>query len=324
MRILHLSDYSLSGAPYRLSQVQRLGGLDSRLITFDNQKERGGHRRFPGDVLVSDDPALIEELVRAATVIHYHNQWRELQIFQKLPWIWDLARAKPSVIQFHSWTRHTFQPQLEEPSLTKLVCAQYQVRLYPECMPVPIALPIDDPLHQPTWIENDPPVILYTPSELVRTGWNDKGFAVTRKILEEGRLRYELIHDAQWEHVMRRRQQSDIAIDEVVTGSYHTCSLESLSTGLAVIAGLDSQTVDALEAVTGTREHPWIVAKPDTLFDRLSELVQDEGYRKAKRRESRAYMERYWSVPALNARYEIAYRAALQRGPALSTRVAVG
>ena len=313
MRILHLSDFSLSGAPYRLSQVQRLGDLDSRLITYDNHEKCGGWRGFPGDLSAGDDPELLENLFRKADVIHYHNFWKESRVLAHLPWAWEIVRKKPSVIQFHSWTRHQFEEQLREPGLVKLVCAQYQVRLYPECIPVPLAIPIDDALHRPANIHNDPPIIVYTPSEMVRKGWNDKGYAETVPTLARG-FRYELAFDRKWEDVMKLRRQCDIAIDEVMTGSYHTCSLEALSQGLATIAGLDSQTVDALESVTGTRRHPWIVARPDTLHQTLTELVHDHDYRIEKRREARAYMERYWNTAAVNQRFREAYQLALVQG----------
>ena len=66
--------------------------------------------------------------------------------------------------------------------------------------------------------------------------------------------------------------------------------------------------------VTGTREHPWIVATPESLRERLTELVEDGAYRRAKRREARAYMERHWSPAAIAGRFEAIYGEALERG----------
>jgi hypothetical protein len=310
VKILHLSDGALSGAPVRLAQVQRLGGLEARMLNVDHAF---GSRVYGHDALMDDGPDLVTRLLEEADVLHFHNWWRESFLFATYPWAWELARDKPSVIQFHTSRRPHHEASLAEPSLLKLVVAQYHVRFYPECRPMPNAVPIDDPLHRPLGVENDPPVVAFTPPQCEDTeGWGRKGARETLPVLESG-FRHRFITEAPWEKAMRLRQECDIAIDEVVTGSYHMCSLESLSQGLATIAGLDAQTVDALELVTGTREHPWIVASPETLRLVLRELVEDDGFRQAKRREAREYMERHWNPAAIAARYLEVYTEALER-----------
>jgi hypothetical protein len=112
---------------------------------------------------------------------------------------------------------------------------------------------------------------------------------------------------------MQARQRCDIAIDEVVTGSYHMCSLEALSQGLATVAALDDLTVDALERVTGTREHPWVVARLDSLERRLRELCDDPAYLQARREQSRAYMVRYWHPRRLVENMRAIYARVLER-----------
>ena len=309
MKIVHLSDYPLSAAPYRLMQVQRLGGLDARLINF---RVNFDPWTYPFDVMAGDDPELIRELLAAADVIHFHNWWRQSQLFAVHPWAWEAVRRKPTVIQFHSPRQEQFEEALAEPSLVKLVVAQYQVRIYPECRPVPNAVPIGDAVHAPAGTENSPPIVAFTPGNCDRGGWSDKGCAQTLAVLGRG-FRYRFVTDVCWYDAMAARRSCDIAIDEVVTGSYHMCSLEALSQGLATIAGLDERTVDALEMVTGTREHPWIVARPESLHGELRKLVEDEGYRRSKRREARRYMERYWNTEALTRQFVAIYSELLER-----------
>jgi len=317
LRVVHISWDPLSAAPYRLVQVQRIAGLTAHLISEDLSY---GYRSYPHDVLMSEDRDRLAHLLEEADVIHYHNWWREGEFFQRHPWAWSMVRRKPSVIQFHSPRAPWYEKQLGAPGLLKLVVAQYHVREYPECIPVPNAVPIDDPLHRPLEIDNEPPVVAYTPPICDGTGWYDKGFAETMPVLERG-FRYLLATNTPWEQVMGLRQRCDIAIDEVVTGSYHMCSLESLSQGLATVAGLDGCTIDALEAVTGTRAHPWVVAGPETLERELRDLVEDADYRWAKRQEARQYMERYWSAGAVAGRFLEIYAMALERrSPAVSGR----
>lgn len=310
MKVTHIAPGVLSLAPYRLMQVQRLGGLDARLVSFRNTYPDWPYR-YPYDRLMSDDPELIARLLREADVIHYHSSHARNPLFTTLPWTRDLVRDKPSVIQFHSSPQPEFDDDRSNPRLVKLVVAQYQARLYPECLPAPNAVPIDDPLHRALDVHNDPPIVGFTPSNRDACfGWGNKGCAETLPVLESG-FHHRFVFDVCWEEAMSARQTCDIAIDEIVTGSYHMCSLESLSQGLATIAGLDAQTVDALEAVTGTRDHPWIVATPETLRRELTKLVEDDGYCRAKRREARRYMERYWNAEVIARNYERIYRRAL-------------
>jgi hypothetical protein len=310
LKVVHISDFPLSGAPYRLAEVQRLQGLEARLLNHVDRYDE--NRVYPHDLLMSAEPGLIAHLLESADVIHFHNQWRNGELFRLHPWAWDVVRRKPCVIQFHTPREEHLEEGLGEPSLLKLVVAQYQVRFYPECRPVPNVVPIDDALHSPAGAENDPPVIAYTPGNCDRTGWRSKGCAETLAVLERG-FRYRFVTGVPWTEAMAVKRPCDIAIDEVVTGSYHLCSLEALSLGLATIAGLDERTVDALEAVTGTREHPWIVARPDTLHGELARLVADGDYRRAKRREGRAYMERHWNPARVVARFVDVYAEALGR-----------
>jgi hypothetical protein len=304
-----LTDFPLSVAPLRLVQVLRLGGLDARLV---NYRINYDEEFYPYDLKVGDDDERVLRLLAEADVVHFHNHWSDSRILADLPGARDLAAGKPAVIQFHSRRLPQFEPALAEPALVKLVIAQYHPRLYPECRPVPNVVPIDDPLHRPLGVENDPPVVAFTPPNCTHAGWGDKGCPETLAVLARG-FSHRFATGVPWEEAMRLRQGCDVAIDEIKTGSYHMVSLEALSQGLATVAGLDALTVDALEAVTGTRDHPWVVAGPATLHRELTRLVEDHDYRRAKRREARSYMERYWNPAAVAARFGAIYREARER-----------
>lgn len=308
MKVVHLSEGPLSGGPIRLAQVQKLGGLDARLLSVTQWQN--DQRFYPHDLVAADDPRAVADVLAAADVVHCHNHYRDSELFQVLPWAWDLVRGKPLVIHFHTPRGAELDPGLQEPAAIRLVPAQYHVRCYPECRPVPNAVPIDDAYHRPLGLENDPPIVAFTPSDCGAGDWYEKGCRETLAVLGRG-FRYRFTTESPWHEAMLLRQACDVAIDEVVTGSYHLCSLEALSQGLATVAGLDARTIDALEAVTGTREHPWVVATLETLEERLRTLVEDHAYRADRRRAARAYMERYWSPRALARVYEGIYQEAL-------------
>jgi hypothetical protein len=314
MKVVHIADGALAAAPYRLMQVQRLGGLEARLI---NCLYTGDW--YPRDLVMEDGPEALAGVVAQADVIHYHNRWRQSRLFACHPWMWPLVEGKPSVIQFHSARRAEFEEALAAPSLVKLVVAQYQPRLYPECRPVLNAVPIDDPLHSPhaSAAPDDgrrrerPPVVAFTPPQCSDLeGWSRKGCAETLRVLRQG-FAHRFVTGVPWEAAMRLRRECDIAIDEVVTGSYHMCSLEALSQGLATIAGLDVKTVDALERATGTRRHPWVVAKPETLHGELARLCADRDYLRSRQLAARAYMEEFWNPAVFVATFTEVYELAL-------------
>lgn len=305
MKIVHLCDYPLSLAPYRLCKIQQKAGMDARLIGFTDHYDP--QNRLPYDVLFNESFSLTNQLLEEAEVIHYHNCWKNAKLFQAHPQLWDLVKKKKSVIQFHSYRYKEFEEALQSPSLIKLVIAQYHVRLYPECIPVQNAVPIYDDLHSPNWIYNEVPQVAFTPAHC-REGqfWERKGCKETLKVLE-GKFQHQFLTGVQWQDTMVIRKSCDIAIDEIITGSYHMCSLEALSLGLVAIANLDDKCIDALEKVTGTRKHPWVIASAQTLEQKLTELIQDKAYLKNKRLESRSYMEKYWNPTVLANKFRDIY-----------------
>lgn len=310
MNVCHVSENALSGAPYRLAQVQRRAGLAAWLLHDPDPNLHGGSGGYSYDVAMTEDRDRLAARLAAADMVHYHNTWREGRLFRLHPWAWDVLSKKPSVIQFHSPRKgNGFEPALAEASLVKLVVAQYQPRLYPECRPVLNAVPIDDPLHRPRWIENEPPIVAFTPQGCGRSGWHAKGCRPTLAVLCRG-FRHRFVTGEPWRTAMTTRQDCDIAIDEVVTGGYHMCSLEALAQGLATIAGLDEKTVDVLEEVTGTRRHPWIVATVDDLEEKLTALIADRDALAARRREGRRYIERHWQPVVFTRRFESFYAEA--------------
>jgi hypothetical protein len=314
LKILHISDNLMSGAPYRLARVQAAAGLEGRVVNHLAYTNQGARRReYPHDQLHGDSESVLRPVFEQADIVHYHQRWKDGLLFEAHPWAREVLFPKPSLIQFHVPRDDRMERVLRDPRVVKLVVAQYHVRLYPECIPVPNALPIDDELHGPAWIANDPPVVAFTPPDCHSRGWWDKGCAATRAVLERGGFDHVVVTDRSWREAMEARRRCDIAIDEVVTGSYHMCSLEALSQGLATVAALDTLTIDALECVTGTREHPWIIAGLDTLQDRLRELVDDRDYLWQARAASRAYMVRYWRPEILAAKFRALYERVLER-----------
>jgi len=223
-------------------------------------------------------------------------------LFRKYPDLWEVAMSKKRVWQVHSprntkWVDLT--AGLKDKQAKHLVIGQYHPRQWPECKIVPNVIDIWDEKLMPHWgIRNEIPRVVYSPSRIGLSGWDDKGYKETQPILQKlvdvGMITAEIIYNTPYAECLAKRKKADIAIDELVTGSYHLCSLESLSAGLVTFAGLDDIQINTLKDLTGAEELPWVVARPETLVREFTKLLVAGGPLGAARRKARAWMEKYW------------------------------
>lgn len=79
-------------------------------------------------------------------------------------------------------------------------------------------------------------------------------------------------------------------------GWFGISSLESLSQGKPVVAGLDEWNSRCIKEFTGLEELPWCIARDETgLYSVLAELISDDKKRQYIGEQSRLFMERCWS-----------------------------
>lgn len=333
MRIVHLSDTPLSAAPYRLMKVQRIAGLDARLIC--GMDRFGGRSRLSWqDVLVNTAKRdEIVQMLNDADIIHIHNRWTKQKLFHLWPETLDIVKAKPKVLQFHSPRDALLKDTPDSFSLKcpKLVVAQYQWRFYQDARPVPNVVPLDDEWHTPAWTYVGPPAaakwslsfgdgslhdgrplsVAFSPSNLTDRGWDNKGYRPTRDLLRKlPDVDHRIFVGMELPKLLLERKSAHIVIDEVMTGSYHMVSLEALSQGQVAIANLDSKTVDAIERVTGTRRHPWVCCGLRELPEMVRQFKNDRRLLELHMLGSRRFIEKYWDPFRVTKLYQEAYRRA--------------
>ena len=110
-------------------------------------------------------------------------------------------------------------------------------------------------------------------------------------------------------HVLQgQRRNSYLVVDDIVTGTYHTTSLESLSMGVPVLAFLDSRIADNVRSLSGCLEPlPWVDFPLHEARGALIEILTDEELRNELGQYSRAWMVKYWNDKALIQLYVDAY-----------------
>ena len=296
MKVLHLSDTTLSGAPYRLSQAySKYSGHEARHIVWHPVIHT---RVFPTDLIGSQmKKTELKKWLEWADVIHYHNRWQRQEIFQHLK---IKPPKKPSVIQIHSPRDSEDFSQEVESGIPLAVIAQYHVRQWPEKrFIVPNVVDIYDDLHSP--VERPVrriPIVSYAPSNAVCRGWDDKSYTVVAPIAKRLSLNNEIIYqrilNMPHTECLKLKQMADIGIDEVSTGSYHMSSLEYLSMGVACIGRLDSECERVVKDLTGADWLPWLMSDPQRFKVDLSTMVRTRSYIDIGKR-SREWMEKYWN-----------------------------
>lgn len=308
MKVLHLSDTQLSGAPWRISDLlNKHGGVESKHYV---RKTKFGYREFPIDL--TPQTTTTEELRHLiyewADVISYHNRWKRQEIFKDLG---SLPPKKPSVIQIHS-PRFGGEDFSEETKagLPIAVVAQYQVRQWPDLTHiVPNVVDITDPMFKTERIPyfmSALPVVSFAPSSTNQRGWNDKGFLILNPKLKRmrmfGTVNYQLIQQKPFLEAMKMKRQADIGIDDIITGSYHLSALEYLSMGVPCLNHIDALTEKVIKDLTGCTSLPFIETVPNDFDNVLRKMIANQSWF-PHGIQARQWMETYWNPKLLCDHY---------------------
>lgn len=108
-------------------------------------------------------------------------------------------------------------------------------------------------------------------------------------------IELDLIENCNHRRCLARKNSADIIFDHM-QGYFGVSSLESLSQGKAVLAGVDSWNSDHIKRFTGCEKLPWLVVRTiEDLYATLLECLQSIELTEAKGRWSRVYMEKWWN-----------------------------
>lgn len=318
IRVLHISENPIAGAPIRLVKCLNKyhPDLQCRLITAS---ANNGGRVFDYDLLVQDkDETMIKAALNTCDIVHFHNFYKDQALFKKWPSFFNTIAKKPKIWQVHTQRECPFVDLngfAKSPNFArKLVVAQYHTRQYPECTPVPNIIDIWDPRYLPIQENNNErATFVYTPSNINLKGWDNKGHSFTRPILNqlyaEG-YQIKIMIDMPHAETMALRKCFDIGIDQVAVPSYHLCSLENASVGLINVVNMDESCTKALLDVSGATKHPFVLAKEGTLIQVLrAEAARPKEERFNRQRASREWMETYWNPRKLVEQYYSVYRS---------------
>lgn len=184
------------------------------------------------------------------------------------------------------------------------VDGEYQTRLYENATPVPECLPLGHEWFRPGPQPSDRVRIVYSPSRVRPDGdpWNDKGYTATVAALDglSGPVEVDIITRRPWDECLARKRTAHIAIDECVTGAFHSNSLHGLAHGCVVVNNADDLCQENVRRVTGGAEAPFVRCGIDDLAKTLQCLVSMGPSRLALMgSHNRAWIEQHWQPDAL-------------------------
>jgi hypothetical protein len=252
--------------------------------------------------LCSEGFGEVTSLLKNADILHFHILADENVQLGPIK-VKDFASGKAILHHHHGHPDFRAHPDKYREKYRRLkrrvlVSTPDLLKLVPEATWQPNLVPIQDPLYLPADApENDSVMIGQAATRKDLKNTRDLMAAVQRIQREPRHPKVELdvIENTPHRECLRRKNRSHIVFDHM-QGYYGVSSLESLSQGKPVIAGLNAWNIACLKEFTGAGDLPWAVARTqDELEMTLYELVADAASRKEIGIKSRTFMETCWT-----------------------------
>lgn len=322
VRVLHVTCSSLAGAPIRIVRaLQKYTDVSVRLLNLTAYSKRICDEDLLWEKEEHKKEAL--DLIREADIIHFHHPFDFRS--ENNPFGFNIAQIAKKTVKylrhFHSdptlYKRQAdfFNDFNDNETLPHVVIPHYPERYYPNARVVPNIIPIHDPEYLPLKTNNEVPIVSFSPSSFLyafEDRWGTKSCPevewLCRKFERKKIARLDMIYNVPLTECLRRKQASDIVIDDVNTGSYHLSALEGLSLGKPTFAYLDSRTITVLLKLTGASEIPFINVSLEYLEKPLLEIIDDRRLREDIGFFSRQWIERYYRDDKLVFHFVAVYK----------------
>lgn len=255
----------------------------------------------------------IRDLLTHADIIHFHILVDENIELGPIK-VKDYIKRKALIHHHHGHPDFRSNPGKYRDKYRKLnrkvlVSTPDLLLLIPEASWQPNLVPIDAPLYLP--FQNNmtgKTRICQSPTRKDLKNTVEFREVVTSLKQKYHNLEIVIIEDTAHKDCLKIKQTCDIHFDHM-QGYFGVSSLEGLSQGKPVIAGLDEWNIQCIKKFVGSEELPWIIARnQDELENCLENLNTSSELRKKIGRESRYFMERYWNEKQVIGNLIDAYR----------------
>jgi glycosyltransferase involved in cell wall biosynthesis len=250
-----------------------------------------------------DEYEEVEALLKEADIIHFHVLRDENSHLGPLV-IKDYIKGKKVLHHHHGHPDYILNAAAYNDKYRRLkrkviVSTPDLLKVAENATWVPNLVPINDVQFLPRYDRSLPQdVIKICQSPTRKYHKHTKEFKAAVDTLQHkypGKIQPVIIELAPYLKCLQIKRTCHIVFDHM-RGWFGISSLESLSQGKPVIAGLDDWNIQCIKEFTRTDELPWVIARNrDELGDRLEELVGNGGLRNRFGMASRRFMERYWT-----------------------------
>ncbi len=277
-----------------------------RLITLESRYTHAWEEDIFLPKLPTERLGEVEDLLRRADLFHFHMTADEnLRIGPFLPA--DFMAGKRILHHHHGHPDYRSDPgkyiaKYERLGRTNiLVSTPDLMKPFPMARWQPNLVPIHAPLLMPLSpteraARPDSPLrIAHSPTRKDLKNTDDLLAVVAEEQAVGLALALDLMDDVPNALCLRRKRECHVLFDHM-QGYYGVSSLEGLSQGLAVIAGLDEWNTARIREFAGTEDLPWVVARNrEELRAALRGLAADPARVAAIGAASRTFMENCWS-----------------------------
>jgi len=301
MNILQFSRTPVAGVPILLSAIiNKYTGHKSSTLMGGTAYPDG--RRWTPPTATLRDVRAAQRLIAQCDVAIIHNG--------RIPRPYTLRnfKGKRLIAYYHS-EHFQVDRTLERAGFPTYVIAQGHSLLYPGMKVLPNMVDLEwDLMLPPAPTERQHPckgiVVAFSPSnrhgaEFMRQArFSPKGWPETVPVLERMKSRKQIIpmvlFGLPFEDCMKQRRMAHVVVDEVLTGSYHRCTLEACAHAQVPINACCPEIRKVVATIAGTDELPWVISSPATLENDLAELVLDCCALHDRQLACRSWVERYW------------------------------
>ena len=304
MKILMITVNDPAGMAIAFSNaINRYTGYSCRLITTETRYNFGYEKDIHLPDITEDGFDEIRDLLSEADIIHFHILADENMELGPVR-IKDFIKGKKLLHHHHGHPQFRANPEYYRAKYKKLgrkvvVSTPDLLQLVPEAEWQPNIVPVDDPLYLPVSSDDKKKkkcvVIAHSPTK--RELKNTEDIIRVCELLQKRqsqKIKLDIIENTPHRECLLRKQKCDIFFDHM-QGYFGVSSLEALSQGKPVIAGLDDWNIRHIKEFTGADSVPWQIARDEQgLEATLSRLLADRDLRQDIGHQARAFMEEYW------------------------------
>jgi hypothetical protein len=304
MLILMLAVNDPAGTAIQFAKaVNRHSDHVVRVVTLETRYTHSWEKDLHIPDLGPDGVEEVRILMEEADVFHFHMICDENQPFgPHLPA--DYLKGKAVVHHHHGHHDFRSNPEFFQRKYRKLsrtnllVSTPDLMHLLPGARWQPNLVPVNEPLFMPQrsrFDDCDKLKVCHSPTRKDLKNTDEFLAAVKALKKEKIRLDVDMIDDVPNDECLARKRRCHVLFDHM-QGYYGVSSLEGLSQGVAVIAGLNEWNRERVAEFAGTDDLPWIMAYDQaSLEDRLRVFDADRDLCRRAGMKGRVFMEESWS-----------------------------